>query len=190
MAHLHFQAHGFQRQHDGIAHALRLVAGREVEVTADIVRHGLRQSIVGRTQQEKFQLGSHVELEPHVFGVRQLPLKNVARIAIKRCAVGVVNVADHAGTAAFRRTPRQNLVGAGIQVQLHVAFLNAREPFHRRAVEPHALLQRARHAVHGQIHTLHRAQQIGELQRQELHAVGLNSFHQILILHDVVSVKK
>ncbi len=72
--------------------------------------------------------------------------------------------------------PRQHLEGVEVGLQVHVRFLDADEALDRRAVEQHGAVERLGELAIGHLDVLGHAQDVGELQAQEFHALAFGAF--------------
>jgi hypothetical protein len=121
---------------------------------------------VGVLEVEVLELRPHVEPESHLRRAVELPLQDVARVAVECVAVRVVDVAEHPGDVLLR-SPRDDLEGGGIRPSHHVGFLDPGEPFDGAAVEPHPLGERALQLLGRDGEGLQEPQDIGEPQADE-----------------------
>jgi uncharacterized protein YoaH (UPF0181 family) len=159
MPDLDLQSHAVERVHQFGAHAHGLVAGREVEIAAHIMRHRVnaRAIVLTTFEQEEFRLGTHVQRPATLGDYVAYPFQGPARIALERVAIGCVNITEHPSAFAFLSSPGQHRVRIGVEYQAHVRFLDAGEALHRRAVEPHAFFQCTFQPPDGHVHRLDRA---------------------------------
>ena len=175
MAHLHIQPHAGQGIHQLGAHPHGVIIGREVKVTANIVRHRVHALSPVAPKQEEFRLWADVELPASLLHPLEHALEHAARVAGEGLPIWLVDIAEHARPAHLWPRPRQHGVSSRIQHQAHIAFLDARKPFYRRAIEPDALFQGRFQAGQWDIHALDRPGHVGELQRNELNTIFLDT---------------
>ncbi len=178
--HLHVDAQRLRRQDDLAAHLLRLIEWREIEVAAHIMRDGFEGRVAIVLKEEVLQLRPHVIGVTQRFGLLQHILEHGSRGVERRRAVGIVNIADDAGAAAFGRAPRQDAVGRRIGDQHHVALLNAGEALDGGAIEPHALGQHLLELSDGKRDTFDRARDVGKLEADKLDVIGFSLCDQFL----------
>ena len=83
---------------------------RQIEVTRRVMRHRHQFAVIF-FEQEKFQFRAGKQFKPHVIRFFDRSFQNVARIALKRVAVGGEHIADKP-----RRIlqPRHHGIGFGI----------------------------------------------------------------------------
>src|SRR5919197_1008165 len=140
---------------------------RVVEVTGAIVGQRLQPPVrpLG-CEQEEFQLDAHRISESQLGRLGQCAGQHSAWIAIEALAVGGVNVADDLGVDS-RGGVGSQAERAQVGLQVHVALEDAREAFHRRAVEPFSVAHGMAQPVGGDGDALYRAEHIDELQIEE-----------------------
>src|SRR6266511_1036437 len=115
-------------------------------------------------EQEELWFGTDV-IRPAAFGdFRHQFLQHAAWVTFKWLAIRREDIAEDARPASFQRGPGKNGIRLRIEPQMHVALLNTREPFHRRAIEPYAVFERAIQSAQWHVNTFHRAGHIRELQ--------------------------
>ena len=113
--------------------------GHVVEVAAHVDRLGRLARLGRAAEQEELDLGVRVEGEAEVGGLGQRALEDVARVGVRRGAVGHQDVAEHPGAAGLLRAPGQHLEGRRVGRGEHVRLVDAGEALDRRAVEADAL---------------------------------------------------
>ena len=77
--------------------------------------------------------------------------------------------------------PREHLEGREIGTQIHVRLLDAHEAFDRRAVEHDLAVERLAELAVGDLDVLDDAEDVGELQAEELDALLLGTLEDRLL---------
>ena len=167
---LHLDAHRVQSV-DGVAAQVATGVERgQVEVAAPVEHFGAAAVL----EVEELELGPDVHGVAHGLGLGDDLPQHVARIAVERVAVGLLDVAEHAGGAAGAGAPGQQREGAGIGLGHHVGFLDAGEAVDRGAVKAHALVERAFELGRGHREALEGAKHVGEPEPDELDLLVLD----------------
>ena len=176
---LDLDAERLERIHHVLADLDPLVVG-EVEVARTVMRCARRLAVGADLEEEELQLRAHVDLVAELRGALHLATQHAARIAGKRLAVRQHHVADDArgARAALRRQPRQHAPRVHVGAQQLIGFGDPREALDRRSVEPGAVLDRTGHLVDGDLHALHGAVDVHELQLHRLDARLLRLRHR------------
>ena len=168
-------AHRLQVQHRALAVVGRDVERRLVEVAALVQRC----RVVDALEVEVLELRSDVEREAQVRRALQLALQHAARVSVERRSVRVVDVAEHPGHGLLR-LPRDQLERRGVGDRDHVGLLDPAEPLDRRAVEAHALGERALELLRGDRERLQEAEHVGEPQPDEPDAVVFDGAQDVV----------
>ena len=169
-------AHLLEGNDDLAADVFTQVNGREVEVAGAIVGLGGGAAIAAQ-EQEELDLGSRHHREAAVRSLGNDVLERGARAAGERAAVGIGNVADQpADPRAVGIGPRKHLEGRQVWPQVHVRLFNADEAFDRRAVKHDLAVERFGKLAVGDLDVLDDAENVGELQAQELDAFLFGPF--------------
>ena len=137
-----------------------------VEIAAVVQRHRGFAAGLG-VEQEELDLGVGVEGEPHVGGLVHRPLQHPAWVSEAGRAIGLGDVAEHAGRAADLLAPGQQLEGTGVRPCHHVGLVDAGITLDRRPVEAHPFAEGSLDLGRGNRHRLERAEHIGEPQSHE-----------------------
>ncbi len=175
----HVKAHGLEREHDLAAHILALVHRAQIEVARRVVGVGGRHAVL-RLEEEELGLGPGLHRVALGRRHRDHFLEAGARVADERLAVGGVDVADHPRDfLAGGPGPREDAERREIGAQVHVRFLDAHEALDRGAVEHDLAVQRLFELPVRDLHVLDRAQDVGELQPQELHLFPLGALENL-----------
>ncbi len=174
----HLDAHGVQSVDRVAAQVAAGVERGEVEV-ATVVEHLGAAAVL---EVEELELGAaRTWCSP---GPRLLAttLRSTLRGSpVERIAVGLLDVAEHAGGAAGAGAPGEQGEGAGIGIGDHVGFLDAGEAVDRGTVEAHALFEGAFEFGRGDGEALEGAEHIGEPEPDELDLLVLNDLEDILL---------
>ncbi len=174
---LHLDAHGVQSV-DGVAAQVATgVEGGEVEVAA-VVEHLGAAAVL---EVEELELGTDVHGVAQGLGLGHDFAQHVARVAVEGLAVGLLDVAEHAGGAAGAGAPGEQGEGAGIGVGHHVGFLDAGEAVDRGPVEAHALVEGAFELGRGDGEALEGAKHVGEPEPDELDLLVLDDLEDVLL---------
>ena len=160
---LHGHPHGLEVLHRSLAQIGGHVEWREIEVAAPVQELGRLRAL----EVEELELRPHVVGEAEIRRPRQLPLQNLARVAVEGRAVGVVDVAEHPGDLGLR-PPRDGLEGRRVGPGDHVGFLDPGEPLDGRSVEAHAFGEGPLQFLRCDGDRLEEAQDVGEPQADEL----------------------
>ena len=160
-----------------VPHLGRRVLHGHREVAALVDR--LRALVV--LEEEVLELGADVErVEAHLPHPLDGELEDVAGIALVGRAVRLDDVADHPADLGAERVavvvdgPRHDLERRGIGDRDHVRLLDPVEPGDRRAVEAHAVVERALHLAGRDRERLEVAFEIGEPEEDVLDALVLD----------------
>ena len=103
-------------------------------------------------------------------------------VALERCAVEAVDVAEHPRLGGAGFAPRDQLERVGVGDRQHVGFLDAREPVDRRAVEGHAVLERVLELGRADREALEVAEHVGEPQAHESHATLFHGAQHVVAM--------
>jgi hypothetical protein len=144
-----------------------LVAGH-VEVAGAVVWQALHPSRPLGAQEEEFQLGARLERVAQSLRLLHGPAQHVARVAGELVALRREDVADYFGGGVRVQLPRDRRERAQVGLQVHVALVDARESFDGRAIEPEPILDRIPELMERNRHVLDDADDVGELQTDEL----------------------
>ena len=161
--------HRLQVDDRSLPHVGGHVEWSQVEIAAPVKKF----SALGVLEIEVLELRADVEGEAELRRSLELLAQHVARIAVERTAVRVVDVAEHPGDLGFG-LPGDDLERAGIGEGDHVRFLDPREPFDRGAVEPHPFGKGAFQFLRRDGERLQESEDIREPQPDELDAAFLN----------------
>ena len=121
-------------------------------------------------------------MSPSVVRGLQVAAQHLARVALERRAVEVVDVAEHPGLGRLRVAPRQHLERVRVGDREDVALLDAAEAVDRRAVEGHAVLERVLQLGGADRKALQVAEHVGEPQADEAHAALLHRVQHVVAL--------
>ena len=140
---------------------------------------------VGRLEVEELDLRPRVEREALLAGAVQVALQHVARVALERLAREVLDVAEHPGDRGVVAAPRHDVEGVRVGHREHVGLLDPAVALDGRAVEGHALLERALELGGRDGEALERAEDVGEPEPDEPDAAFLDGAHDVveLLLH-------
>ena len=175
----HRLEHGDRLAAEVGAHRLRGV----VEVAAAVDRHRLHAGLRGVLEQVELDLGVGVEGEALVGGLGQGPLEDVARVGVRRGAVGHHDVAEHPGGRRALAAPRQDLERRRVGLGQHVGLVDPGEPLDGRAVEPDALVEGALELRRRDRHGLQEPEHVGEPQPHEADVALLECpEHEVFLL--------
>ncbi len=175
------EAHLLERDDDVPARLLASIDRGEIEIGAFVV--GIDDRVSIRVAAEKEELGfrpRHHRVAERG-GLVHLLLEREAGASAERRAIRVVDVADQA--ADFFPVVGPGIDGKGVQIrnQVHVRFLDPREPFDRRPVELDLAVERFRKLRARNLDVLDDPEDVGELQPHEPH-VFLLAHPQDLVL--------
>ena len=137
-----FKAHAFKRQADVLAAVLALVNRAEVKIAAPVMAVGGGTSLFIRAEKEEFALRANIAGVAHVGGLFDCALENMARIALKRGAVGEIYITDEPCGFSALALPGENNERVEVGVQAHIRLLNADKAVNRRAVKAAAVVKR------------------------------------------------
>ena len=168
VAGLDLKAHLLQAQTDLPAGALSVVQGAQVKIARLVAGLGGGFSVFIRLEEEKLQFRTGVEREAHVACPAQHPLEHVPRIAHKRRAVGIVDVADEASHLAVLGPPGQYGKCVQIRPQVLVGLLDADKALNGAAVHHDLIVDGLFDLGGGDGHVFHLPENIGELHADEL----------------------
>jgi hypothetical protein len=169
-----------------LAQVIPLVQREEVEVPPFVER--CRVTVAGEV--EVLQLGAHEEVESHPPSLLHASAEGVARVAFVWLAVGCGDVADHPRHRIAVHGPGEDREGCRIRPGDHVAFLNPREPFDARPVEPHPLVECDLQFMEGDGEALQESEDVGEPEVDVLDAVFLDSGEHRVAIHGRASRRK
>ena len=173
-------AHLLEREDRLAAQVAGDVERRQVEVAALVER---RRALSDVLEVEELQLRADVEGEAEVGGALELALEDVARVALERRAVRVLDVAEHAGDAALARAPGQELRRSTGRAWRSCRDSSMRaKPSMRAAVEAHALLERLLQLLDGDREALEGAEDVGEPEPDELDVVVAARLQHVVFL--------
>ena len=145
---------------------------RHREVAALVERLGALAVL----EEEVLELGTDVErVEAHLAHPLERPAEHVAWIALVGLAVGLDDVADHPADLGLARRRRHDPEGRRVGHRDHVGFLDRVEARDRRAVEAHAVVERARSSLEGDREALQVPLEIGEPEEDVLDLVLLDA---------------
>ena len=181
MPRLDLEPHRHQVLDDQPSDLLRPVHRRQVEVAAAVVRLGGGVPFGVELENEELGLDPRHHFEAEALGPRDLPFQRLARAPGERGPVGVVDVADHAGDLSPLVVVRKDAEGAEVGLQHHVRFLDTHEALDRGAVEHHVPVERLLELARGDLDVLVDAEDVGELQAQERHALFLGEVEDVAL---------
>ena len=179
MRSLDFKPHVLEQYAHLAAGDLALIDGAEIEVASLII--GIRGSlaaIVGM-EEEELQLRTDEEAIAQSLGMAQHALQYVAGTALKGLAVGRVHIADEPCDIALL-IPGQDAEGIRVWMQAHIALFDAGESLNGRAIELALICKCAVQLADSNHHTLHRSEDIGELQADKADVILLHHAPDIL----------
>jgi hypothetical protein len=116
---------------------------------------------------EELDVGRDVEREALGRGRRACGGAAPGGVALERCAVEVVDVAEHAGLGGVPAHPRDDLEGVGVGDREHVGLLDPREAVDRGPVEGHAVLEGVLELGRADGEALQVAEHVGEPEADE-----------------------
>ena len=129
-------------------------------------------------EHEELELGADAVLESKLERFGQDAFERLARVGRKRRAAGQAHVADQARRR--RGLPRQDREAFEVRSEIQVALGRAGHTFHRRPVEPGAVLERPLQPTDGNGQALDRAGYVRELQVHDFDAGGAGALDQLL----------
>src|SRR6184192_2768740 len=132
-------------------------------------------------EDEELRFGARHHLVAQRLRRRDLPLQRLARASRERRPVGVVDVADEPGDAPPLVVVRQHPERVEVGLQDHVRLLDPHEPLDRRAVEHDVALERLVELALGHFDVLVDAQDVGELEAQEVDFLLLAELEQLAL---------
>ena len=137
-------------------------------------------------EQVELDLGVGVEGEAPLGRGREVALEHVARVGVRRGAVGHHDVAEHPRGRRAVAAPRQDLERRRVGLGEHVGLVDPGESLDRRAVEADALLEGALELGRRHRHRLEVAQHVGEPQPHEADVTLLERpQHEVFLLAHV-----
>ena len=180
VARLDLEAHLLKHQADLAAHVAAVVDRRHIEVARSVRRARRRQALFVGFEEEKLHLRTDVECVPQFLRAAKRPFQNVARIADKRRAVGIVDVTDQPRRLVHGGLPRQDREGVEIGTQILIGFVDARKALDRAAVDHDPVVQdlvdlRARNRD-----VLHLSENVGKLQADEFDVFFIDDTDDVL----------
>ena len=184
---LNRDAHLLEGEHGVTAQVARGIRRHEVEV-AHLV-HGNGRVVVGEVI--VFELRADVHDVSGRLRLAEHATQALARIALEIRAVGLANVAEHAGHAVVRGTPGKHLERGRVREGEHVGLLGRGESFDGRAVEADALLEGNLEVFGANGEALEPAEHIGKPEMHKADAALLdgakNEIDVLLLIHEPVS---
>ena len=192
-----FEAHLLEEEGNLTTGVGAPVQGSQVEVAGIVTGRGRGPSFLVGGEEEELKLGSDVEGIALVRCLLKLSLQNISRVAGKRCAVGIIDVADETGNLSLLGSPGENHEAVEVRAQVLVGLVDAGKSLDGGAVNHdlivHGLLQLA--SRDGNI--LQLAEDVGELHTDEGYVLVLNDFSDIILCHsfspysfDMTNVKR
>ena len=181
VARLHLEPHRDQVPDDEAPDLLGPVHGRLVEIAAVVVRLGGRLAARIQLENEELRFGPGHHLVAHRLRRRDLPLQRLPRASREGRPVGVVDVANEPGDAAPLVVVGQHPERVEVGLQHHVRLFDPHEPLDRRAVEHDIALERLLELALGHFDVLVDAQDVGELEAQEVDFLLLAELEQLAL---------
>ena len=174
-------AHLLERDDDFAADVFTEIDRREIEVAGRVVRLGGGLAVAAQEQEELGFRPRH-HREAALGGEGDDVLQRGARAAGEGAAVGIGDVADQAADArAVGVGPGEDLEGRQVGTEIHVRLFDSDEAFDRRAVEHDVAVERFGELAVGDLDVLDDAEDVGELKAQELDALLLGPFEDLLL---------
>ena len=170
--------HRFQSEHRLLAQLRTDVVRGQVEVPGRVERLGA----LARTEVEELHLGPDEEREALLPGLLEVPLQDVAGIAVERLAGGRLDVAEHPGDRGVGVLDREQLERVRVRLGDHVGLLDPAVALDRRPVEGHALFEGDFELGGRDLDRLQEAEDIGEPQAHEAHAALFDGAEDVLEL--------
>ena len=133
----HMNAQFLQHQHGLPADGVRGVQRDGVKITAAVQRFGV--FVIFKIKVFQFR-ADHKRVKTGPAHDGQVLFEDVARIPFKLFAVRGLNVAEKARNRGSGQFRREHLERVQIRQGHQVRLINARKPFHRGAVKPHAFV--------------------------------------------------
>ena len=179
---LDLEAHALEPEDDVPADVLGEVLRREVEVATRVVGLRRRPPVLVLLEEEELGFGGEVHVVAHPLGAVDRALEDAARVALEGFAGGGVHhVTDEAcGRALLGAPPRQHRERRGVGFETHVRFLDPDEPFNTGAVEVDPLLEGLLGLRGGDGDVLHRAEDVGELEPEEIDVLLVDLVENVL----------
>ncbi len=167
------------------AHIFAEINGREIEVAGRVM--GFRGWVsVAALKQEELGLGAGLHGEAALGRDRDDPLQRRPWAAGKRSTVRIGDVAneppdasDANARAAHRIRPGKHLEGREVRFEVHVGLFDPDEAFDRRPIEHDVAVERFLELPVRHLDILDDAQDVGELQAQELHALTFGALQDL-----------
>jgi len=139
------------------------------------VRDGGRVAVVVLLEQEELRLRTDRDGVAHLLGLGEDRLQDLPRPADERLAVGVDDVTDEPRRARVAVVaPREHRERVGVGDEPHVRLLDAHEPLDGGAVEVDPFGKRLLRLVGGDGDVLHDAEDVSELEPQEIDVLLLD----------------
>ena len=173
--------HVLQRADGALAQLTGDVVRGEVEIPAPVDRLGQR-TLDERLEVEELDVGGDVERQALLVGGLHVAAQHLARIALERRAVEVMDVAEDPRFGRLGITPGEQLERVGIGNRQHVRLLHPGEPVDRRAVERHPVAQRVVEFGRRDREALQRAQHVGEPEPDQAHAAFFDAAEHVVTL--------
>ena len=145
------------------------------------MRLGGRISLWIDLKDKKLRLDPRHHFVPELLGLRDLALQGLTGTSGEGRSVGVVDVADHPRDLPALVVVGQDPERLDVRLEHHVRLFDANEPLDRGAVEHDVALERLLELALGDLDVLVDAQDVGELQAQERHALFLGELEDIAL---------